>query len=82
MRLDRWRRVRHLLDSAEIGAGRWRLECVQAAGSLLQLLAPDEAHWDYPPATTLAELRDRVAKADVKAAAATARAIMVRLESP
>jgi hypothetical protein len=81
VRLDRWRRVRHLLDSAELGAGRWRSECVQAAGSLLHLLAPEERQWDFPSATALAELREQVAKADVSAAAAAARAIMAKLET-
>ncbi len=79
-RLDRWRRVRHLLDSAELGGGRWRLECVQAAGSLLQLLAPEEAQWEFPSSAAVAELRELVANAEVTAAAATARAIMARLE--
>jgi hypothetical protein len=79
-RLERWRRVRHLLDSAEMGAGRWRHECVQAAGSLLQLLAPEESHWEYPSASAVAELRELVARAEVPTAAATARAILARLE--
>lgn len=80
-RLERWRRVRHLLDSAELGAGRWRHECVQAAGSLLQLLAPDEAQWDFPSQDAIAALRALVGKGEVPAAAAEVRAIMTRLEN-
>ena len=80
-RLDRWRRVRHLLDSAEMGAGRWRHECLQAAGSLLQLLAPEEAQWDFPSQDAIAALRARVGRNEVPAAAAEVRAIMERLEN-
>lgn len=80
-RLERWRRVRHLLDSAELGAGRWRQECVQAAGSLLQLLAPDEAQWDFPSQDAIGLLRERVHKGDLPTAAAEVRAILERLEN-
>ena len=79
-RLERWRRVRHLLDSAELGAGRLRHECVQAAGSILQLLAPEEAGFEYPSAARVAELRRLVGGGEIAEAAEVARAIMAALE--
>jgi hypothetical protein len=80
VRLERWRRVRHLLDSAALGAGRLRQECVQAAGSILQLLAPDEAEWDFPSMARVTELRLMVAREEVAAAASEARIIADALE--
>ncbi len=80
LRLERWRRVRHLLDSAELGSGRLRQECLQAAGSILQLLAPDEEPWAYPSAARVAELRVLVTRGDVAIAAAAAREIAITLE--
>ena len=81
IRLERWRRVRHLLDSAELGTGRLRQECLQAAGSILQLLAPDEEPWAYPSVARVAELRCQVARGEVAAAAADAREIATTLEA-
>ena len=80
IRLERWRRVRHLLDSAELGAGRLRQECLQAAGSILQLLAPGEEPWAYPSAARVAELRRLVGRGEVVTAAADAREIASTLE--
>jgi hypothetical protein len=80
VRLERWRRVRHLLDSAELGAGRLRHECLQAAGSILQLLAPDELGWEYPSPARVAELRRQLTDGDIAPAAETAREIMSVLE--
>jgi hypothetical protein len=79
-RLARWRHVRHLLDRAELGTGRLRHECLQAAASELLLLAADEALWDYPSASRVAELRQIIAEADLVAAAAAAREIVGTLE--
>jgi hypothetical protein len=81
IRLERWRRVRHLLDSAELGGGRLRHECMQAAGSILQLLAPDEEAWAYPSAARVAELRALVAGGEVAQAAEAAREIALTLEA-
>ncbi len=39
---ERWRRVLALLESAQCHEGRWRLECVQAARSLITLAAMDD----------------------------------------
>jgi len=80
-RLERWRRVRHLLDSAELGTGRLRLECLQAAGSILQLLTPDEERWQDPTSARVPELRELVARGEVSPAAAIAREIMAVLET-
>ena len=80
VRLERWRRVRHLLDSAALGTGRLRIECVQAAGSILQLLAPDEEEWDFPTSARVAALRLMVARDEVSTAAGEARAIVEALE--
>jgi hypothetical protein len=41
-RLERWRHMRHLLDRAELGGGRLRHECLQAAAVLLKLTADEE----------------------------------------
>jgi hypothetical protein len=79
-RLERWRRVRHLLDSAELGKGRLRLECLQAAGSILQLLAGDEERWGDASAAQVAELRRLITRGEVTPAAATAREIMAAME--
>ena len=79
-RLERWRHVRHLLDRAELGAGRLRQECLQAAASELLLLAADEALWDYPSVSRVAELRQIIADADLVTAAAAAREIVGMLE--
>ncbi len=80
IRLEYWRRVRHLLDSAELGAGRLRQECLQAAGSILQLLAAGEEPWLYPSASRVAELRSLVTRGEVAVAAAEAREIACTLE--
>ena len=80
VRLDYWRRLRHLLDSAELGSGRLRQECLQVAGSILQLLAPGEESWPYPSAARVAELRRRVTRGEIAAAAADAREIAAALE--
>jgi hypothetical protein len=80
LRVERWRRVRYLLDSATLGAGRVRQECVQAAGSILQLLAPEEAVWDFPSVARVTALRQLVASDEVTAAAAEARDISEALD--
>ena len=80
LRLERWRRVRYLLDSAALGTGRLQQECVQAAGSILQLLAPEEALWDFPSTARVTALRQLVAGNEVAAAAAEARDITDALE--
>jgi hypothetical protein len=80
LRLERWRRVRHLLDSAALGTGRLRQECVQAAGSILQLLVPDEAVWDFPSVPRVTALRQLVAQDEIAAAAAEARDITDALD--
>lgn len=80
IRLEYWRRLRHLLDSAELSAGRLRQECLQAAGSILQLLTPGEEPWPYPSATRVAELRRLVTRGEVGTAAAEAREIACTLE--
>jgi|SRR6185369_8072363 len=80
VRLERWRRVRHLLDSAALGAGRLRQECVQAAGSILQLLTPEEELWDFPSVPRVLQLRQLVAKDEISAAAAEAGDISDALE--
>lgn len=80
IRLEYWRRVRHLLDSAELGMGRLRQECLQAAGSILQLLAAREEPWPYPSAPRVAELRNLVTRGEVATAAAEAREIASTLE--
>jgi len=80
IRLEYWRRLRHLLDSAELSAGRLRQECLQAAGSILQLLAPGEESWPYPSASRVAELRLLVTRGEVGTAAAEAREIAGTLE--
>jgi hypothetical protein len=41
-RLERWRHLRHLIDRAELGGGRLRHECLQAAAVLLMLAADEE----------------------------------------
>jgi hypothetical protein len=41
-RLERWRHMRHLIDRAELGGGRVRHECLQAAAVLLKLTADEE----------------------------------------
>lgn len=79
-RLERWRRVRHLLDSAELGKGRLRHECLQAAGSILQLLAADEARWGDASVALVGELRQLVAREEAEPAAAAAREIMELIE--
>ena len=79
-RLERWRHVRQLLGRAELGVGRLRHECLQAAASELTLLAADEALWEYPSAPRVAELRRIVAADEVAAAAAEAREIVGALE--
>jgi hypothetical protein len=43
-------------------------------------MAPEETQWDFPTPTAVAELRELVARAEVQAAAASAREIMARLE--
>jgi hypothetical protein len=80
LRLERWRRVRHLLDSAALGAGRMRKECVQAAGSILQLLVPEEAVWDYPSVARVTALQQLVARDEISAAATEARDITDALD--
>jgi hypothetical protein len=80
VRIERWRRVRHLLDSAALGTGRLRQECVQAAGSILQLLAPEEEAWDFPSVARVMALRQLVAGGDIEAAAAEARDITDALD--
>ena len=80
VRLDYWRRLRHLRDSAELGSGRLRQECLQVAGSILRLLAPGEEPWPYPSAARVAELRRRVARGEIAAAAADVREIAAALE--
>jgi hypothetical protein len=80
LRLERWRRVRYLLDSAALGAGRLRQECVQAAGSMLRLLAPDERLWEFPSVTRVDELRRIVARYEIATAAAEARDIVDALD--
>jgi hypothetical protein len=80
LRLERWRRVRHLLDSAALGAGRLRQECLQAAGSILQLLAPEEGLWDFPSVSRVMALRQLVAHGEITAAAAEARDISDALD--
>jgi hypothetical protein len=54
---------------------------VQAAGSLLQLLAPEEARWEFPSPAVVAELRELVSRAEVPAAAAQTREILTQLEN-
>ena len=80
LRLERWRRVRHLLDSAALGTGRLRQECLQAAGSILQLLAPEEQVWDFPSVERVAALRQLVASDEISTAAAEARDIVDALD--
>jgi hypothetical protein len=80
LRLERWRHVRHLLDRAELGTGRLRQECMQAAASALQLLAADEALWTFPSLPRVTELRRVLAAAELEAAAAEARAIVGALD--
>ena len=80
LRLERWRRVRHLLDRAELGAGRLRQECLQAAATELRLLAADEALWSLPAPARVAELRRALGATEVTAAAAQAREIVATLE--
>lgn len=80
IRLEHWRRVRYLLDSAELGTGRLRQECLQAAGSILQLLAPGEEPWVYPSPARVAELRGLVTRGEIAVAAAQAREIASTLE--
>jgi hypothetical protein len=41
-RLERWRHLRYLIDRAELGGGRLRHECLQAAAVLLKLAADEE----------------------------------------
>jgi hypothetical protein len=41
-RHERWRHMRHLLDRAELGGGRLRHECLQAAAVLLKLAVDEE----------------------------------------
>jgi hypothetical protein len=79
-RLERWRRVRHLLDSAELGKGRLRQECLQAAGSILQLLAADEERWGDASSARVDELRRLITRGEVTPAAAAAREIMAAME--
>ena len=62
------------------GRGASRIECVQAAGSILQLLAPEEEEWDFPTAARVAALRLLVARDEVAAAAGEARVIVDALE--
>lgn len=81
-RLERWRRVRHLLDSAELGKGRLRHECLQVAGSILQLIAVDEERWGDASSEKVAELQRMVASGEVAPAAAVAREIMAAIEAP
>ncbi|HWE31140.1 MAG TPA: hypothetical protein VHB97_24195, partial [Polyangia bacterium] len=64
-RLERWRRVRHLLDSAALGSGRLRHECVQATESILQLLALDAPCGDDPSPERVGELRRAIARGEV-----------------
>ncbi|MCU1282666.1 MAG: hypothetical protein JWM53_6212 [bacterium] len=80
LRLERWRHVRHLLDRAELGSGRLRLECLQAAASELTLLALDESLWEYPSASRVSELRRILTDAELSVAAAEAREIVAALE--
>ncbi len=80
IRLEYWRRVRHLLDSAELGVGRLRQECLQAAGSILQLLAASEEAWPYPSPSRVSDLRNLVTRGEVTTAAAEAREIACTLE--
>ena len=80
LRIERWRRVRHLLDSAALGSGRLRQECVQAAGSILQLLLPEEQVWDFPSLARVMALRQIVAGGDIEAAAVEAREICEALD--
>ena len=79
-RLERWRRVRHLLDSAELGKGRLRHECLQAAGSILQLLAAEEERWGQAAAARVLELRRLIAREEAEPAAAVAREIMAAVD--
>jgi hypothetical protein len=80
LRLERWRRVRHLLDRAEAATGRLERECTQAAATELQLLAADESRWTYPSAARVQELRRVLESGDRAAAAEEARAIAAVLE--
>ncbi len=80
MRLERWRRVRHLLDRAELATGRLRSECAQAAASELQLLRDGEALWIYPGLLRIGELRRELGDHALAAAATAARRIVRLLE--
>jgi hypothetical protein len=80
MRLERWRRIRYLLDRAELSAGRLRSECVQATATELQLLRDLEPLWTFPSVQRFAALRLLVMHEEVVAAATEARRIVRALE--
>jgi len=79
-RLERWRRVRHLLERAESGSGRLRRECVQAAASELTLLGPGEGMWTFPGADRLVDLKLALTDAEPADAAGLARSMVRMLE--
>lgn len=79
-RLERWRRVRHLLDRADLASGRLRRECAQAAATELQLLADAEALWSYPGGARVAELRGVLAGVELSRAVTLTRDIVRLLE--
>jgi hypothetical protein len=80
MRLERWRRVRHLLDRAELAVGRLRRECVQAAASELSLLLDGEVLWSFPGPMRFVQLRRAIDEEEVAGAALAARRIVRLLE--
>jgi hypothetical protein len=78
-RLERWRRIGHLLDRAELAAGRFRDECVDAARSELTLLRDAEALFAYPGDERVASLELQLGRRHAVTAASETRAIVRNL---
>jgi hypothetical protein len=75
-RIERWRRVGHLLGRAELASGRLRDECADAAHSELTLLSDHEALFAYPGPDRVAALELLLSRRQVEGAVGAARLIV------